>query len=44
MDYVLEAITLVWERRTDIRGMKIVKAPKFLRHFTAEFDWLEPGH
>ena len=40
MDYVLEAITLVWKRRADIRGMKIVKAPKFLRHFTAEFDWL----
>ena len=40
MDYVLEAITLVWERRADIRGMKILKAPKFLRHFTAEFDWL----
>lgn len=40
MDYVLEAITLVWERRSTIRGMKIVKAPKFLRHFSAEFDWL----
>ncbi len=40
MDYVLEAINLVWERRADIRGMKIVQAPKFLRHFTAEFDWL----
>jgi tryptophanase len=42
MDYVLEAITLVWDRRREIRGMKIVKAPKFLRHFTAEFDWLDP--
>ncbi|MCO4811248.1 MAG: tryptophanase [Gammaproteobacteria bacterium] len=40
MDYVLEAIQLVWERRAAIRGMKIVKAPKFLRHFTAHFDWL----
>ena len=40
MDYVLEAINLVWERRSDIRGMRIVKAPKFLRHFTAEFDWI----
>ena len=40
MDYVLEGINLVWERRKEIRGMKIVKAPKFLRHFTAEFDWL----
>ncbi len=40
MDYVLEAIGLVWQRREDVRGMKIVKAPKFLRHFTAEFDQL----
>ena len=39
MDYVLEAIGLVWDRRDDIRGMRIVKAPRFLRHFTAEFDW-----
>ncbi|MGB5489194.1 MAG: tryptophanase [Woeseiaceae bacterium] len=40
MDYVLEGINLVWERREDIRGMRIVRAPKFLRHFTAEFDWI----
>ncbi len=40
MDYVLEAIGLVWDRRADIRGMKIVKAPKFLRHFTAQFDFV----
>ena len=40
MDYVLEGVGLVWERRADIRGMRIVRAPKFLRHFTAEFDWV----
>jgi len=40
MDYVLEGIGLVWERRVDIRGMRIVRAPKFLRHFTAEFEWI----
>jgi tryptophanase len=39
MDYVLEAIGLVWARRDDIRGMRIVKAPQLLRHFTAEFEW-----
>ena len=39
-DYVLEAIGLVWERRHEIRGMRILKAPKFLRHFTAEFGWI----
>ena len=40
MDYVLEAINLVWERRSRIRGMRIVQAPQYLRHFTAEFDWI----
>jgi tyrosine phenol-lyase len=40
MDYVLEAIQYVWERRDAIRGMRIVKAPQFLRHFTAHFEWL----
>ena len=40
MDYVLEGICRVWERRSDIRGMRIVEAPQFLRHFTAKFDWI----
>ncbi len=40
MDYVLEVIGEVWQRRDEIRGLKIVKAPKYLRHFTAEFDWV----
>ena len=40
MDYVLEAIQYVWDRRDGIRGMRIVEAPQFLRHFTAHFDWL----
>ena len=40
MDYVLEAINLVWERREEVRGMKIVKAPQFLRHFTAHFEFV----
>ena len=40
MDYVLEAIGQVWERRANISGMRIVEAPKFLRHFTAKFDFV----
>ena len=40
MDYVLEAIQIVWERRAEIAGMRIVEAPNFLRHFTAHFEWL----
>jgi len=38
MDYVLEGINLVWQRRADVRGLRIVDAPKFLRHFTAKFE------
>jgi tryptophanase len=40
MDYVVEAIGNVWERRENIRGMKILEAPAFLRHFSAKFDWI----
>jgi tryptophanase len=40
MDYVLEAIGLVWQRRDSIRGMRITKAPQYLRHFTAHFEWV----
>jgi tryptophanase len=40
MDYVIEAIGLVWNRRHDITGMKITEAPQFLRHFTAQFERL----
>ncbi|MFQ6017389.1 MAG: tryptophanase [Kiloniellaceae bacterium] len=39
MDYVVEAICQLWQRRESIRGMRIVEAPKYLRHFTAKFDW-----
>jgi tryptophanase len=39
MDYVVEAVTLVWERREAIRGMRIVEEPEFLRHFSARFEW-----
>jgi tryptophanase len=39
MDYVLEGINLLWQRRDRVRGMRIKRAPQFLRHFTAEFEW-----
>ncbi|MDJ0761359.1 MAG: tryptophanase [Myxococcota bacterium] len=38
MDYVIDIIKDVWEHRTSIRGMKIIEAPRFLRHFTAKFE------
>ena len=37
IDYVIEAIENVWNRRDKIKGCKIVKEPKALRHFTAYF-------
>jgi tryptophanase len=40
MDYVMEGINLVWQRRMQIRGLRIASAPRFLRHFTARFEWL----
>jgi tryptophanase len=40
MDYVIESIRQVWERREEIGGMRIVKAPQYLRHFTAHLAWI----
>ncbi len=38
-DYAAEVIAEVKQKAAHIRGVKIVKQPKFLRHFTAQFDW-----
>ena len=38
IDYVIEAILKVNERRESIRGYRITSAPAFLRHFTARFE------
>jgi tryptophanase len=38
IDYAVEAIVAVHQRREDIRGMKIVEQAPFLRHFTARFE------
>jgi tryptophanase len=37
VDYLVEAILEVNERKREIRGLEIVAEPQFLRHFTAEF-------
>jgi tyrosine phenol-lyase len=37
IDYVVEAILEVNARKDEIRGMEIVEAPPFLRHFSARF-------
>jgi tyrosine phenol-lyase len=38
IDYVIEALLNVYERRESICGVRIVSQPKFLRHFTAQFE------
>ena len=38
IDYVIEAILQVYQRRELIVGYRIVTQPKFLRHFTASFE------
>jgi tryptophanase len=37
LDYVIEAVTRVASRATQLRGMRIVSQPRQLRHFTARF-------
>lgn len=37
MDYVIEVVQQVWARRADVRGIEIERAPRVLRHFTAEY-------
>ena len=39
-DYAAEVIAEVKQKAASIRGVKITRQPKFLRHFTAEFDWV----
>ena len=42
IDYLVEAILDVYQRRDAIRGLKITKQPEFLRHFSAELAPLSP--
>ena len=37
IDYVVEAVTELFERRAELRGLKILEAPPVLRHFSAKF-------
>jgi tryptophanase len=37
IDYVVEAILQLWERRADVSGYKFVEQAPLLRHFTARF-------
>lgn len=42
VDYLVEAILEVNERRKKIRGFEIVSEPRFLRHFTARLRPISP--
>jgi tyrosine phenol-lyase len=38
MDYVIEALLKVWEKRYEIRGLRLTYEAPFLRHFTARLE------
>jgi tryptophanase len=40
MDYVVEVVTEVYEKRDQLRGMKFIRQPPALRHFTGRFDYI----
>lgn len=40
VDYVIEVFERIKNSASSARGLKITKEPKFLRHFTAQFDLL----
>jgi tryptophanase len=37
IDYVVEAVVEVYQKRESLRGLRIIEAPPTLRHFTAKF-------
>jgi tryptophanase len=38
-DYAAEVILEVAARAAEVRGVRLVKQARHLRHFTAELDW-----
>lgn len=40
IDYVAEAVAYVGAMRNELRGLKIIRQPEALRHFTCEFEEL----
>jgi tyrosine phenol-lyase len=40
IDYVIEIIIDVYQKRDRLRGMKITEQPEVLRHFTCHFDYV----
>ena len=40
IDYVIEVIKYVYDKKSQIRGLEIVEQPKFLRHFSAKLKYI----
>jgi tryptophanase len=40
IDYVVEAILEIWQRRSEVAGLRFVEQAPMLRHFTARFEEL----
>jgi len=41
MDYVVEVVQEVWGQRESLRGMKFIRQPRALRHFTGRFAYVD---
>jgi len=41
MDFVVEVVTEVYQNRDSLKGMKFVRQPPALRHFTGRFDYID---
>jgi tryptophanase len=39
IDYVAEVILEVFEKREELKGLRIIEEAPVLRHFTAKFEW-----
>jgi tryptophanase len=43
-DYAAEVIAELKQKAAAIRGVRITRQPQYLRHFTAEFEWVGAAH
>ena len=41
MNYLIEVVQEVYQNRHELRGMKFIREPKALRHFTGRFDYVD---
>jgi len=41
MDYVVEVVSEVYQDREQLKGMKFIRQPPALRHFTGRFDYVD---